>query len=584
MCGVEGEGPSSFLSGVAKGDTLFREREYPPFTHFRTVRKYPAPARNNLQMVLLNRFQNLARDINTARRCVRERVRDAAAIADDIKPLVRRFKVLVERDLHVVELDLHAVEQRVVVCGTRRDLVERVDHLDDAVQNALGQHKAQITGGRRERRRDEAFFDALDRAAAAADEIAEALDDDAAAEHVGQARDGLAVAVGILERLGEVLGDEKREVRVLGLEGLILIAVAVDRDDAVRVLVDDDAVGVHAERADVVLELFRAIDDLALVELVSQVGEDNGGDLDAHTDIDAVRLRGDLELLAHALHPLAADAADGDDALVAGVVRLADGDTVAFALAGDGGDGRIEVEVDLVLEQVIEVREHDEVHVRAEMADGGVEQVELILDAELFELRAGGGVELRALAAVGHVDLVDIVHEIERLLFANVLVQRAAEVVGDVVFAVGKCARAAETAHDRAALAADAGLDLVAVNGAVALFKAVTGLEHGDAQVAAILCQLVGGEDAAGATADDDDVVMHGRNLRLIRICRRSIPPAQKYILYCNKMADKVKRRNGKRSGNISAPFCLSLHILLDALDGVFFKARDLRLRDADLA
>ena len=39
MCGVEGEGPSSFLSGVAKGDTLFREGEYPPFTHSRTVRE-----------------------------------------------------------------------------------------------------------------------------------------------------------------------------------------------------------------------------------------------------------------------------------------------------------------------------------------------------------------------------------------------------------------------------------------------------------------------------------------------------------------------------------------------------------------
>ena len=39
MCGVEGEGPSSFLSGVVKGDTLFREREYPPFTHSRTVRE-----------------------------------------------------------------------------------------------------------------------------------------------------------------------------------------------------------------------------------------------------------------------------------------------------------------------------------------------------------------------------------------------------------------------------------------------------------------------------------------------------------------------------------------------------------------
>ena len=189
------------------------------------------------------------------------------------------------------------------------------------------------------------------------------------------------------------------------------------------------------------------------------------------------------------------------------------------------------------------------------MADGGVEQVELILDAELFELRAGGGVELRALAAVGHVDLVDIVHQIERLLLADVLIERAAEIVGDIVFSIGKCTGTAETAHDRAALAADAGLDLVAVNGAVALFKAVTGLEHGDAQVTAILCQLVGGEDAAGTAANDDDVVMHGRNLRLIRICRRSIPPAQKYILYCNKMADKVKRRNGKRSGNIFRSF-----------------------------
>ena len=39
MSGVEGEGPSSFLSGVVKGDTLFREREYPPFTHSRTVRE-----------------------------------------------------------------------------------------------------------------------------------------------------------------------------------------------------------------------------------------------------------------------------------------------------------------------------------------------------------------------------------------------------------------------------------------------------------------------------------------------------------------------------------------------------------------
>ena len=142
-------------------------------------------------MVSLHRFQNLSGNINPARGRVRERMGDAAAVTNDIKPLVRRFEVLVERDLHVVELDLHAVEERIVVCGARRDLVERVDHLDDAVQNALGEHEAQITGGRRERRRDEAFFDALDRAAAAADEIAEALDNDAAAEETSLAPHGV---------------------------------------------------------------------------------------------------------------------------------------------------------------------------------------------------------------------------------------------------------------------------------------------------------------------------------------------------------------------------------------------------------
>ena len=162
-------------------------------------------------------FLNIAGDINAAGGSVRKRMGDAAAIANDVKAgMLVGFQFFIHLNLHIVELDLHAVEERIVICGARRDLVERVDHLDDAVQNALGQHKAQITGGRRERRRDEAFFDALDRAAAAADEIAEALDNDAAAEHVGQARDGLAVAVGILERLGEVLGNEKREVRVLG--------------------------------------------------------------------------------------------------------------------------------------------------------------------------------------------------------------------------------------------------------------------------------------------------------------------------------------------------------------------------------
>ena len=124
--------------------------------------------------------------------------------------------------------------------------------------------------------------------ASAAFKVAEALYDNAAAEHVAQHGDALAVAVAVLKGLGEVLGNKQREVGVLGLFGRILKAVTVDGDDTVGVLIDDDSVGIHAEGADVVLEFFGAVDDLALVQLVGQMGEDDGGQLDADADIDAV--------------------------------------------------------------------------------------------------------------------------------------------------------------------------------------------------------------------------------------------------------------------------------------------------------
>ena len=193
-------------------------------------------------------------------------------------------------------------------------------------------------------------------------------------------------------------------------------------------------------------------------------------------------------------------------------------DPEAAALDGaDVVDGGIEEEVDLLLQLLIEVFQHNEVDVRAEMADGGIEQVELVLDAELFETGAGGGVEFGARAAVGHVDLVDIVHQLERLLLADVLVERAAEVVRDVVLPVGERARAAEAAHDRAGLAFDARFHALAVDGTAALGERMARLENGDLQAAVFLRQLVGGKNAAGASAHDDDII--------IKILH-SVPPA----------------------------------------------------------
>ena len=136
------------------------------------------------------------------------------------------------------------------------------------------------------------------------------------------------------------------------------------------------------------------------------------------------------------------------------------------------------------------------------MADGGVEQVEAALQASGLEGAVGRGIELRVLAAVADVDLVDVVHEFHGLLLADVFVQRAAEVVRQIIFAVGERACAAEAVHDRAGRA---------------LFK------HGDLLVRTELRELVGGENAAGAGADNDHIILHGKIVLSIGVLQLSI-------------------------------------------------------------
>ena len=99
-----------------------------------------------------------------------------AAVTDDIQPLVAAFQVLVELDLHIIELDLHAVEQRVDVRGARRDFVEGLDHLDDAVEDALRDDKAEVARRGGQGRDGEAVADAVRRAAPALHQVAEAQD------------------------------------------------------------------------------------------------------------------------------------------------------------------------------------------------------------------------------------------------------------------------------------------------------------------------------------------------------------------------------------------------------------------------
>ena len=70
---------------------------------------------------------------------------------------------------------------------------------------------------------------------------------------------------------------------------------------------------------------------------------------------------------------------------------------------------------------------------------------------------------------MSHVDLIHVFHKLSSCLFANVFVQSAAKIIGNVVFTIGECARSAESAHNGAGFTFDAGFDLITVNRAVTL-------------------------------------------------------------------------------------------------------------------
>ena len=67
-----------------------------------------------------------------------------------------------------------------------------------------------------------------------------------------------------------------------------LIAVPIYRDNAIRVLIDNNSLGIHAEGPHPVLKFFRPVHNFTLIELIRKMGKNNRGKLYAHADIHPV--------------------------------------------------------------------------------------------------------------------------------------------------------------------------------------------------------------------------------------------------------------------------------------------------------
>ena len=183
-----------------------------------------------------------------------------------------------------------------------------------------------------------------------------------------------------------MLGYEKREVRILGLEFGIVEAVSVNGDNTVCILGNDISVRIHAECSYLILELLRTVNDLTLIEFGSQIGEYDCRELYSDTDINSVGECLDIKLAAYLLDPLTAGASDRNDAPAASI-----GFAQALYLICTVfkhlkiAYGRIEEEINFILEHIEDVAQYLIVLVCSEMSYGSIKKMEFILKTDLLE-------------------------------------------------------------------------------------------------------------------------------------------------------------------------------------------------------
>ncbi len=146
--------------------------------------------------------------------------------------------------------------------------------------------------------------------------------------------------------------------------------------------------------------------------------------------------------------------------------------------AVDALDRRAELHLDSVLCVLVHLTENLHVSVGSQMADLGIQQMQIVLQRDCLQVAVFGGVQPGFRTAHLAQDTVDIFHQPDRFVATDVLVQHASEFVGYVVFAVGQRAGTAEPAHDMARIALDARLRETFFNRTRALLQPLATIQH----------------------------------------------------------------------------------------------------------
>ena len=87
----------------------------------------------SLYLISLVLLYNMSCYVNTTCGCMGQGVGYAASVTDDVQTFVTAFQVVVDFNFHIVEFNFHTIQKGIIVCSSRSDLIQGVDHFDDAV-------------------------------------------------------------------------------------------------------------------------------------------------------------------------------------------------------------------------------------------------------------------------------------------------------------------------------------------------------------------------------------------------------------------------------------------------------------------
>ncbi len=280
-------------------------------------------------------------------------------------------------------------------------------------------------------------------------------------------------------------------------------------NNAICILIYHDAPWIHAEGSDKILKLLCPVYDLALVQLVRQMGKDLCRQLYPDANINTVRLCGDFEIPADPLHPLAAAAPGGDDHLIRLILVSPRRYTIALFGPHHFLHRGSEKEIYFILQPGIQIFQNNIIDVRPQMAHGGVQKMQVIFHTELLDPCIRRGIQRRPLSAIPQIDLIHIIHQFCRLPLSNVFVQRTAKLIGNIIFSVGKCPRSAETIHNGTALTVNTGFHPVSVNRAPSVLQLRARLKNRDLSSRAYPRQLISGKNPPWSCPYNDNIVSH---------------------------------------------------------------------------